>query len=189
MLQKVHFTLRVCKIPGFMQRRIGPTVQTCLKSGLPLTMIPWLHQCILWSKWSYGNGEQKNVILDSVQKAHFAVRVSKISGFMQRRIRPTVYISWNLGLILTMLPWLHQCILYIKRKLREWGTQKCNPWFGTKSPLRSTGLQNTRFHSAPYSADSADFPKIGASFNHGTMIAPMHSLYQKEATGMENQKM
>ena len=77
------------------------------------------------SKGTYGNVEPKNVMLDLVQKAHFAVLVCKI----------------------------------------------------------------TRFHAASYRADSADFPKFGASFNHGTVIAPMHSLYQKETTGMESSKM
>ena len=66
---------------------------------------------------------------------------------------------------------------------------KCNPWFGPKSPLCRTGLQITQFHAAPYTAYSANFPKVGNSFNHGTVIAPMHSLYQKEAMGMENPKM
>ena len=94
---------------------------------------------------------------------------------------------------------MHQSILYIKRKLWERRTHKCNSYFGAKSPLRSTGLQLTWFYTAPYRADSfhaaayradsADLPKIGASFNHGTVIAPMHSLYQMEATGMENPKM
>ena len=95
----------------------------------------------------------------------------------------------NSVLPLTMEPLVHQCIPYIKRKLWECRTQKYYPLFGANSPLRSTGLQNTRFYAALYWADSADFPKLGASSNHGTVIAPMHSLYQKEATGMENPKM
>ena len=77
-------------------------------------------------------------------------------------------------LLLTMLPWLNQCILYIKRRLRDWRTQKCNPFFGAESPLRCTGLQSTSFHAAQYSSDSSDFPKFRASINHGTVIAPMH---------------
>ena len=87
-----------------------------------------------------------------------------------------------------MVLWLHQCILYIKTKLREWRAQKCNRCFGAKSPLRCTGQQNSRFHAAPSRAYSADFPKLGGSFNHGTVITPMHSLYQNEPTGMDSQK-
>ena len=73
------------------------------------------------------NGELVNVILDSVQKAHFAVRVCKVPVFMQSRVGPMVQISKYSALLLTMVPGLHQCILYIKRELREWRTQKCNP--------------------------------------------------------------
>ena len=99
---------------------------------------------------------------------------------MQRCIGLIVKISRNSGLLLTIVPWLYQCTFYIKRKLREWRPQKYNPWFGAKSPLRCTGLQNTRFHAAPYTAYIVDFPKLWASFNHGTMIAPIYFLYPKK---------
>ena len=41
---------------------------------------------IITSKESYVNGEPKNVIVMSVQKAHFQVRGCKLHGFMERRI-------------------------------------------------------------------------------------------------------
>ena len=44
LVQKVHFAVRACKVTVFMQRRIGPTVQMCGNSGLPLPMVPCLHQ-------------------------------------------------------------------------------------------------------------------------------------------------
>ena len=86
------------------------------------------------------------------------------------------------------VPCLHQSNLHMKRKLREWRTQKCNPCFGAESPPRSTGQQTTRFHAAPYRTVSANFPKVGASFRRGTVFAPIQSTYEKEATGMETQK-
>ena len=104
------------KLPGFMQRRIGPSVQIFRKSGLPFAEVSCLHQSNLHMKrklreWrtqkcnpcfgaestsqyaqkptsQYGNGEPKNAILVLVQKAHLAVRASKPPGFMQRRIGP-----------------------------------------------------------------------------------------------------
>ena len=77
----------------------------------------------------------------------------------------------------------------MKRKLREWRTQKCNPCFGAESPPRSTRLQTIRFHAAPYWTVSANLRKVGASFRRGTVFAPIQSTYEKEATGMENPKM
>ena len=95
----------------------------------------------------------------------------------------------NSGLPFSMGPCLHQSNLYMKRKLRKWRTHKCNPCFGAESPLRTTGLQTTRFHAAPYRADSATLRKLGATFRHGTVFARKQPLYQKEATEMENPKM
>ena len=141
------------------------------------------------SKGREENGEPKNVILVSVQKSHFAVQTFKEPGFMQCRVGPTVQICWNSGLPFAMVMCLHQCNVYIKRKLRERRGKKCNPWFRSKSPLRSTGLQIIRFHAASYRADSTNFQEFGATFRHGTMFEPMQCLYQKEAKGMQSPKM
>ena len=93
------------------------------------------------------------------------------------------------GLPFAEVPYLHQSNLNMKRKLREWRTQKFNPCFGAESPPRSTGQQTTRFHAARYWTVSSNFPKVGASFRRGTVFAPTQSTYEKEATGMENPKM
>ena len=124
-----------------------------------------------------------------MQKAHLAVRACKLSGFMQRRIGPSVQICGKSGLPFAEVPCLHQSNLHMKRKLREWRTQKCNPCFGAESPPLSTGQQTTRFHAAPYGTVSANLRKVGASFRRGTVFAPIQSTYGREATGMENPKM
>ena len=113
----------------------------------------------------------------------------KLPGFMQRRIGPTVQICVNSGLPFSMGPCLHQSNLYIKRKLRKWRTHKCNPCFSAESSLRSTGLQTTWFHAAPYRVDSANLCKLGDTFRHGTGFAPKESSYENEATGMESPQM
>ena len=93
------------------------------------------------------------------------------------------------GLPFAEVPCLHYSNLYMKRKLREWRTQKCNPCFGAESPPLSTGKQTTRFHAAPYGTVSANLRKVGASLRRGTGFAPIQSTYEREATGMENPKM
>ena len=52
----------------------------------------------IW-KGSYGNGEPKNAILVLVQKADLAVRASKLPGFMQRRMGPSVQIAESRGFL------------------------------------------------------------------------------------------
>ena len=49
-VHKAHFAVRACKQPGFMQRRIGPTVQICGCSGLPFAMVPCLHKSNVYIK-------------------------------------------------------------------------------------------------------------------------------------------
>ena len=61
--------------------------------------------------------------------------------------------------------------------------------FGAESPPRSTRLQTTRFHAAPYGTVSANLRKVGTLFRRGTVFAPIQSTYGREATGMENPKM
>ena len=172
-----------------MQRSIGPREQIYRIRGY---FSPWYCICtnaMFISKGSQGNDEPKNVILVSVQKAHFAARTYKQIGFMQHRVGPTVQICGNSGLPFVMVPCLHQCNVYIKRKLRERRAQKCNPCFGAKSPLRSTGLQTTWFHASGYRADSTNLPQFLATFCHGTVFSPMQCLYQKETKRMQSPKM
>ena len=105
-----------------------------------------------------------------MQKTTFAVRACKQPDFIQRRIGPTVQIYRSLELLFAMVPSLHQCNVVIKMKLRECRAHKCNPCFGAKSPLCSTGLQTTRFHAAPYKADSTNLRKFGATIRHGPRL-------------------
>ena len=123
-----------------------------------------------------------------MQKVHFEVRAIKLPGFMQHRIGPSVQICGNSGLPFVEVPCLQQCNIYMKRKLQEWRTQKCNACFGAESLLRSTDLQTTRFQAAPYIAIIVNLRKLGASFPRGTVIAPLQSTYVKEGTGWRPQK-
>ena len=50
-VQKAHLAMRTFKVPGSMQRGIGPPVGICGNSGLPFTMVPFLHQSNIYIKW------------------------------------------------------------------------------------------------------------------------------------------
>ena len=101
----------------------------------------------------------------------------------------SVQICGKSGLYYAEVPCLHQSNLHMEGKLREWRTQNCNPCFGAESPPRSTRLQTTRFHAAPYGTVSANLRKVGTLLRRGTVFAPIQSTYGREATGMENPKM
>ena len=177
-VQKAHFPVRTCKEPCFMQRRIGPTVQIWGNSGRAIAMVPCLHQWNVYIKTELSGCCAQKCNPFSVQKAHIAVRTCKELGSMQRRIGPTVQICVNSGLAIAIVQCLHQWNVYIKRKLRVCSAQKCNPCLVSKSPLRSTDLQITRFLAAPYRADSTTLREFVTTYRHVTVFAPTQCLYQ-----------
>ena len=70
-VQKPHRPVRVNKLPRVLQRRIGQAIEIFKISGLPIDMVPCLHQCNVYMlKGSYGCGEPKNAISQSVQIPH-----------------------------------------------------------------------------------------------------------------------
>ena len=43
-MEKLHLPVRVCKLPRFVGGSIGPTMEICETSGLPIPMVLHLHQ-------------------------------------------------------------------------------------------------------------------------------------------------
>ena len=93
------------------------------------------------------------------------------------------------GLPIPMVPRVHQCNGYFKRKLREWRVQKCIALVGADVALTSAGPQTTPYHGGQYRVHQGNMRNFGPTNNHGTASEPMQWLYQKEATGMESSKM
>ena len=87
-----------------------------------------------------------------------------------------------------MVPRLHQCNGYIKRKLRVWRVQKCIALVGADTVLTSAGPQTTPCHGEQYRVHQGNMRNFGPTNTHGTASEPMQWLYQKEATGMESSK-
>ena len=82
----------------------------------------------------------------SVQIPHLQVRGRKVPRFMGGSIGTRLEICRILGLLILMVPHLHQSNGYIKRKLRAWRVQKCIALVGADTVLTSAGPQNTPFH-------------------------------------------
>ena len=88
-----------------------------------------------------------------------------------------------------MVPRLHQCNGYIKRKLRAWRVQKCIALVGADVAFTSAGPQTTPCHGGQYRVHQGNMRNFGPTNTHGTASPPMQWLYQKEDTGMESSKM
>ena len=141
------------------------------------------------SKGSYGYGESKKVFFQSLQKPHLPVRDSKRPPIKQVSVVPTTEIWGNTGLPFAMVPCLHQGNICIKRKLRVWRVQKYIPLVGANTSLTCAGLQTTPSQESQYRAENGNLRYPVSNFCHGTVLAPKHCLYQKEATGMESPKL
>ena len=94
-----------------------------------------------------------------------------------------------LGLLFTMVPCLHQWKVNIIRKLRVWRVQKCNFLVCAKTKLAVIGQQTTPCPAEPYWASNKNFQNFWATYQHGTVFAPIQCLYRKEATRVESSKM
>ena len=105
-MQKAYFPLRCCKLPGFMHRRIGPTMEFAKIRGYLSTWYCVCTKVIFISKGSYGNVEPKNVILVSVKIAYFPLRCCKLHGFMHRHIGLTMKFAKIRGYLST---WYRVC--------------------------------------------------------------------------------
>ena len=69
-----------------------------------------------------------------------------------------------------------------------WGTQKCNFLIYAEIVPTVTGRKTTYSQAMPYMANIGNLRQFRASNSQGTVFAPNKCLYQKEATGVGNQK-
>ena len=138
--------MRRRKIPRFIGGSIGPRMEICGNSVLPILMVPRLYQ-------SNGNIKrklrawrvQKCIALVSEMK-YLPVRGRKVPHFMRGSIEPRMEICGSSGLPILMVPLLHQRIGYMKWKSRAWRVQKCFTQVCSDTVLTSAGPQSTPFH-------------------------------------------
>ena len=111
------------------------------------------------------------------KKPHRPVRVNKLPRVLQRRIVQAIENFKILGLPIDMVPCLHQCNVYIVRKLRVWRAKKYNFLVSAKTALTGTGQQPTPCLAVPYWVRNRNFQNFGATFCYGIVFAQMQSSY------------
>ena len=144
-MQIPYLPVRGPKIPRFMGCK-GPE---CKNAELDAYQSSWYRVCtkeMVISKGSYGHGEFKNVLPQSVQIPYLPVRGRKVPNFMGGSIGPRMEICGISGLPILRVPHLHQSNGNINRKLRAWRVQKCITPVGADTVLTSAGPQSTPFH-------------------------------------------
>ena len=127
------------KVLRFMGGSIGPRMEICRISGLPIIMVPRLHQ---------SNGYMKRKLRGwRVQKCITLVGADTVltsagqqsTPFYGGSIGPRMEICGISGLPILMVPRLHQRNSYMKRKLRAWRVQKCITLINAHTVLTSAG--------------------------------------------------
>ena len=116
---------------------------------LRLYQSPWhrvFTKAMVISKGSYGHGESKNVLPNSVQTPYSPLRGSKLPRFMGGSRGPRMEICETSALPIPMVPRLKQRNGDIKRKLRAWRVQKCIVLVGEDTVLITAWPQTTSFH-------------------------------------------
>ena len=128
-----------------MSGSIGPRMEICETSALPIPMVPRLHQSngYIKRKQRAWRVQKCNVLVgaDTVLTSAW-----KQSTPFQGGIGPRVQIWGNSGLHIPMVTRLHQSNVYMKRKLWARRVQKCIALVGADNKLTRTGPETTPFH-------------------------------------------
>ena len=129
-MQKTYVPVRDHKIPRFMGVSTGARMEICENSGLPIPMVPRLHQ---------SNGYIKRKLhVWRAQKCNTLVCVENVlthagpqrTMFLWGSTWLKMEICKISGLPIPMVPRLHQSNGYIESKLGVWRAQKCNALVG-----------------------------------------------------------
>ena len=153
---------------------------------------PWYRVCtkaMVPSKGSYGHGEFKNVLSQSMQIPYLLLRGRKVTRFLGRNIEPRMEICEISALPIPMVPRLQQSNGCIIRKLWAWRVQKCITLVGADTVLTTAWPQSTPFQRGQCTVQNGNMRNFGPTNPHGIAFAPKQWLYQKEVTGMQSQKM
>ena len=105
--------------------------------------------------------------------ANYPVSCKPVYGRERKFAEIRVYLS----------PWYRVCTM-----LQVWRVQNRIRLVSTKTALTCAGRQTTPSHVSHYTAEKGNLRKSGSIFRHGTVFAPKHCIYQKEAIGMESPK-
>ena len=136
--------MRAVKIPRLEGGSIGTRTESCINWDGPISMVPCLHQGIIYTirKPRVWRNQKCIPIVGAITQLTCAG--CQNPGLEEDSIGPRTESCINWEEPICMVPCLHQKIIYTKRKLRVWRNQKCIPIVGAITQLTCAGCQNTR---------------------------------------------
>ena len=177
-MQKPDLRLRAGKLCILKQCRIWPTLEICGSTGPPIPSVPCLHQINVYIK--------RKLRVWGTQKCNFLIGAETgptVTGRQTTFSQAMPYMA-NIGICgssgppIPKVPCFHQINVYIKRKLRVWGTQKCNFLIGPETVPTVMGRQTAYSQAMPYMANFGNLRLYGASNPQGTVFVQNQCLYQ-----------
>ena len=187
---------------------IGPRTQTCINWGGPIAMVPCLHQGnIYFNKKLWEWKGQKCIPLVGTRRKLRLCRVQKCTSLVSpktpltnagRQTTPSQE-SWYRpeNGILHTLGWTYHLgtiCFFLRQYLYQkeaTGMERPEIYSPTraKTPLTCAGSETTQSQGSRYRPDNRNLRKLGWTYRHGTVFAPIQYLYTKKATGMERPEM
>ena len=171
-MQIPYLPVRGRKVPHFRGGSIGPRMEICGTSCLPILMVPRFDQSNGYMQRKLRAWRVQNCItLVGADTVHTSAGPQG-TPFNGGSIGSRMELCGTLGLPILIVPRLHQSNGNIKRKLRAWRVQKCITLVGVRTVLTSAGPQSTPFHGGLYRAQNGNMWNFGPTNPHGTAFAP-----------------
>ena len=134
-MQIPYLPVRGGKLPRFMGCSIASRMEICENSALPIPMVLRLHQCNGYITRELRAWRVQKCIALVGAGAVLPVQGCKLPRFMGGSVGSRMEICETSTLSILMVPRLHQCNGYVKRKLRAWRVQKCIALVGADTVL------------------------------------------------------
>ena len=176
-MQKPHLLVWAGKLLKLMGGSIEPRTETWVNLGIPIAMVPCMHQGNFYIKRKLWVWKAQKCISLVGGESQLTSAGGKLPRLMVGGIRPRTETCVSWGGPIAMVPCLQQGNVYIKRKLRVWRAQKCIPLVGAKTPLTCASRQNTPSHEGRYRAEYRNLRKSGWTYRYGTVFCTKAIFY------------
>ena len=130
---------------------IGPEMEICETSGLPIPIVPRFHKRNVHMKRKLRAWRPQTCIAlvrGKTPPTCACLQTTPFHGWQYRAENGNMNITS--GLLIPMVPHFHRMNVYIKWKLRVWRSQKGIALVGAEAVLTSVGPQTTPFHEGQY---------------------------------------
>ena len=154
----------------------------CGNSGLPISMIPCLHQSNVHIKRKLRvcRAQKCNLLVGAkTVPTSMTLQTTPFGAAQYRTANGNFWKFWSTnrhGIVFTQT----QCLYQKKATGME---------SGVKTIPTCTRPHTTLFYAAWCLAVNENLRKLGSTYHHGTVFAPKQCLYQKTGTGMKSPKM